>query len=166
MADSQQTLRERIDLALSESTEACPRCKTCERQTDAVLAVRDDELAALRREVAYVTETGEKWRRLWEQVNQERSDALVRAEEAEAALVELAPLRESNDTEDRLRRERNEWRERCERAEASLARAREAKRRIVVAMLAWSQSFRPALSALSAALDVPADGEQSGDRDG
>ncbi len=88
MADS-QTLRDRYVAAVRAS--AFPGL-TVQGAVDAALAVRDDELAALRREVAYVTETGETWRLLWEQGNQERCDALVRTEEAEAAVVRVRSL--------------------------------------------------------------------------
>ncbi|MCC5574526.1 hypothetical protein IMZ11_02585 [Microtetraspora sp. AC03309] len=76
-------LRQRYADALSRSLTSPQRGMA--DHLDAVMAVRDDELARLRREVAYVAETGERWRQLWERVDQERSDAVVRAEQDTAA---------------------------------------------------------------------------------
>ena len=84
-------------------------------------------------------------------------------------LVDTDPLR-LRDVAFALRR-------RVEKAEASLARAREANRRLTAKLIAsahlldipysnapeltpWSRSIKPAMADLRAALDVPADGEQ------
>lgn len=44
---AREALRQYIDRVLGDSTDDCARCKTCERQTDAVMAVLDGALEAL-----------------------------------------------------------------------------------------------------------------------
>jgi len=50
------------------------------------------ENTCLRREVAYITRTGEMWRRLWERVDGERSRECIRADQAEAAVARVREL--------------------------------------------------------------------------
>ncbi len=129
MADS-QALRDRIDAALSQSTEGCPRCKTCDTQTDAVMAAIAEAAIPLDRHGLSLVGTDEL-AELRERLRQAEA-ALARARTAQrrlsAKLIASAHL-----------------------LDVPYSNAPE--------LTPWSRSIRPAMADLRAALDVPADGE-------
>lgn len=78
-------LRERITAALDDSIDSCARCKTCDKQVDAVMKAVQEEIS-LRLRLSM------------------RTDTLVRMEEADAPEIILAEQRRMvQETEEQLR---------------------------------------------------------------